>query len=236
MIVSRLLRRFPLVVCFFSMFFLGACATFSRPPLEYQPGVEVQTLSATASFSISKGEQGMSSSGFLLYQRPDKMRLVILSPFGTTIMEALMTGETITIVNTSKGLAYIGRLEDLPSQGEGDTWRHARWVMDTDKPGSSLKSGTLQRMNSLGLTERVTFENGLVATKVLLNGDMVSYNDYELINGVPVATEIVMDSHDGGRFRIKINEPEVNTELSPEAFIPRLEGLNVLPLIALKDQ
>ena len=225
---------YSLLLC--SGLLLSACASFSRPPLAYQPGSRVDTLSATASFSISKGDQGMGSNGYLLYQRPDKMRLVVLSPFGTTVMETIVDSEQVTIVNTSKGVAFSGRLEDLPSRGEGETWRHARWVMENDPPGSVIANGTLQRVNGMGLNETVEFENGLVLSKSLTNGDQVRYNDYELVNGVPLATEIIMDSSDGGRFRIRITEPEVNQPLSPEAFVPRLDGLQIFPLAALLEQ
>ena len=218
-----------------ALFLMGGCAIMPKPQLVYQTGVVVETLSATASLSISKGEQGMGSSGYLLYQRPDRMRLVILSPFGTTMLEAIMTGDQVTIVNTSKRVAFSGRIGDLPHSGEGEIWRHARWVMDTDPPGSSLRDGSVNRVNSMGEKEQVTFANGLVLSKVLVNGDMVRYGDFELVNGVPLATEIIMDSHDGGRFRIKITEPEVNAELSAEAFHSHLEGLTLYPLTALQE-
>ena len=134
------------------------CATLSKQQLSYKPGVAVETLSAAASISISRGEQGMGSSGYLLYQRPDRMRLVILSPFGTTLMEAIVSGNRITIINNAKSEAYSGLLEDLPRIGQGGTFFHARWVMDTDPPGRYAGDGSLERVNSLGDSERVTFE------------------------------------------------------------------------------
>ena len=224
---------FPMI---FVLLLSSGCATTPKPQLVYQPGAVVDTLSATASLSISKGDQGMGSNGYLLYQRPDRMRLVILSPFGTTMMEAIVTGDLITIINNSKRLAYTGHLADLPDTGQGGTWRQARWVMETDKPDSSVRDGVIERVNSMGLKEQVTYENGLVISKSLANGDMVRYRDYELVNGVPLATEIIMDSHDGGRFRIKVTEPEVNTELASEAFVAHLEGLTVYPLAALQEK
>ena len=211
------------------------CASIPKPLLSYQPGAVVETLSATASLSISKGGQGMGSNGYLLYQRPDRMRLVILSPFGTTLMEAIVTGKRITIISNSKGVAFSGNLEDLPRTGQGDTWRNARWVMDTDPPGSLVGNGSLERVNSMGDKEQVTFENGLVVSKSLTNGDMVRYRDYMLVNGVPLATEIIMDSHDGGRFRIKVSEPEVNAELAADAFKPHLDGFTMYPLSAMQE-
>jgi len=231
------MNRISLIaLCIVTLSLSCGCASILKPSLTYQPGAVVETLSATASLSISKGDQGMGSNGYLLYQRPDRMRMVILSPFGTTLMEAIVTGSRITIISNSKGVAFSGILEELPRTGEGGTWRHARWVMDTDPPGSFAGDGSLERVNSMGDRERVTFENGLVVSKSLANGDMVRYRDYQLVNGVPLATEIIMDSHDGGRFRIKVTEPEVNAELAADAFIPHLDGLTVYPLSALKEQ
>ena len=177
----------------------------------------------------------MGSNGYLLYQRPDRMRMIILSPFGTTMMEAIVTGDRITIINNSKRVAFSGYLEELPDVGEGGTWRHARWVMEIDTPGSFAGDGTVERVNSMGDKERVTFENGLVVSKSVTNGDMVRYLDYILVNGVPLATEIIMDSHDGGRLRIKVTEPEVNTALAADAFTPHLDGLALYPLSLLQE-
>lgn len=216
---------------------VSGCALFApKPPLEYRPGVQVDTLSAAVSLSITKGEQGMGANGFMLYQRPDRMRMVILSPFGTTLMETVVAGDQVTVVDNSKGVAFRGALAELPQQGQGETWRQARWVMEVPAPGSSLRDGSLERTGSMGLKERVTFENGLVVAKSLANGDEAHYNDYEVVNGVPLATEIIMYSHDGGRFRIKITEPEVNTELSPEAFTPHVDNLTLYPLSALQGK
>jgi hypothetical protein len=214
----------------------GGCAVTPRVPLVYQAGAVVDTLSAAASLSISKGEYGMSSNGYLLYQRPGNMRMVVLTPFGTTMMEAIVSGSHITIVNSSERVAFSGRLEDLPDQGEGQTWRNARWVMDVDPPGIAIKDGSLTRTNSLGEREQVVYSNGLVVSKQLDNGDMAHYGDYVVINGVPVATVIIMESHDGGRFRVRISEPEVNAELSPDAFKPYLDGFTLLPLSELRKK
>jgi len=223
-------------LCLVTLILPCGCASVPKPPLTYQAGAMVETLSATASLSISKGEQGMGGNGYLLYQRPDRMRMVILSPFGTTMMEAIVNGKRITIISNSKGEAFSGTLDELPRSGQGEIWRNARWVMDTDPPGSFVGDGSLERVNSVDDREQVTFENGLVVSKSLANGDMVRYQDYLLVNGVPLATEIIMNSHDGSRFRIKVTEPEVNAELALDAFIPHLEGMTLYPLSALQEQ
>jgi len=231
--VSRLIR---LAIPAAALLFTG-CATLPTPDLVYTPGSVVTTLSAAASLSISKGEQGMGSSGYLLYQRPDRMRLVVLSPFGTTVMETIVVGNRVTIVNISKGIAFRGNLEDLPRVGEGETWRRARWVMETDPPGTLPGDGSLERFSPLtGLKETVIYRNGIVVQKKLANGDTVTYSDYSMVNGVPLAAEIIMHGSDDSRFRIKLTEPEVNGELSPDAFTVNLEGLAVYPLAALTEQ
>jgi outer membrane lipoprotein-sorting protein len=223
------------VVCIAGLLLLCGCATAHRP-FTYQPGAVVNTLSAGVSLSISKGEQGMGSSGYLLYQRPDRLRLVILSPFGTSLMEVTVNGDRITIIDNSSGAAFSGVLDDLPRTGQGETWRHARWVLDMDPPGTFAGDGSQQRVNGSGDRERVTFANGLAVSKSLDNGDMVRYRDYETVNGVPLATEIIMDSHDGGRFRIKLSEPEVNADLAPDAFLPRIDGFQLYPLELLQGR
>ncbi len=215
--------------------FLAACAT-TKPPVSYTPGARVNTLSTLVSLSVNKGDQGMGASGYLLYQRPDQMRMVILSPFGTTIMEVFLVGDNITIVDISKSIAFSGLIADLPEKGAGENWRHARLLMDIDGLDSGPKSGTMERISKAGLHETITFENGLVVSRRMPNGDEVIYNDYAIVNGVPLASEIIMHSESGGRFRIKISEPEVNGELSADAFSPKLDGLTIYPLEALQQK
>lgn len=216
-----------------ALFLLSACAG-QTARLAYTNGAVVETLSAAVNLSFSSGEKGMGGSGYLVYRRPDLMRLIILSPFGTTLMEIYVNGERVTIVYPGKGAAYAGRLSDLPERGESAGWRQVRWVMDVDPPGATMQDGTLERANSLGIKERVTFENGLVTAKALANGDRAFYGDFTVTGGVPLATEIVMENTAGDRFRLKLNEPEVNTPFEADVFTPRLDGLAVYPLAALQ--
>jgi len=150
------------------------------------------------------------------------------------MMETVVAGEQVTVVDNSNGVAFSGLLAELPEQGNGDTLRQARWVMDVPIPGSSLRNGSVERVNSMGLKERVTFENGVVVAKSVANGDEAHYNDYVVVNGVPLATGIIISSHNGGRFSISISEPEVNTDLPPDAFTPHLDSLVIYPLSALQ--
>lgn len=216
-----------------ALFLLSSCAG-PLANLSYTRGAVVETLSAAVSLSFSSGERGMGGSGYLVYRRPDLMRLIVLSPFGTTLMEIYLNKERVTLVYPGKGVAYAGRLDELPQQGESAGWRQVRWVMEVDPPGSARQDGTLVRENGQGMRERVTFENGLVTAKSLPNGDRAFYGDFAVIGGVPLATEIVMENAAGDRFRLKLNEPEVNTQLEADLFTPRLDGLTVYPLAALQ--
>ena len=224
------LLKFLLLLMVFAL--LTACAT--TQPLNYNPGARVDTLSALVSVSVSKGEQGLSASGYLLYKRPDQMHLVILTPFGTTFMEVFLVGDKITIVETTKSIAYSGFIADLPEKGAGEIWRNARWMMDLDEPVKGVQYGTLERTTKTGIQEIVVFRNGLITSRRMKNGNEVTYDDYTALNGVPLATEIIMHSFSEGRFRLKISEPEVNGELSAEAFSPKLDGFISYPLAALQ--
>jgi len=225
--------RLPLYLV--ALAILSGCAT-SKVPLVYRPGAIVETFSSAVSLSISNGEQGMGASGYMLYKHPEQMRMIILTPFGTTLMEVFVMGGNITIVNPPSGKAFSGRIDELPAQGGLENWSHARWVMDLDQGGSYGSEGSIERLNRMGVKELITLKNGLVVAKRLANGDEVRYEDYVAIDGVPLATEIIMESTNGKRLRIKLNEPEVNTPLAPDAFTPRLDGISLYPLSVLQEK
>lgn len=214
---------------------LTACATLPAAPLDYRPGAVVGTLSSAVSLSIHAAESGsMGGSGFLLYRRPDQLHLVVLSPFGTTMMEAFAHGDRITLIYPSQSTAYVGRFDELPDKGGLQGWRLMRWVMDADPRGGKPANGTVERTGTLGCSEKVTYENGLVTTKESARGDHVRYSNYSVVNGVPVAAQLDLRNERDDRIRIILDEPEVNTPLDDAVFAPHLAGLTVLPLSALK--
>jgi len=211
-----------------------ACATVPTPPLDYRPGAVVETLSSAVSLSIRAADSSMSGTGYLLFRRPDQIHLVVLSPFGTTMMEAFALGDRITLVYPSKSTAYVGNFDELPEKGGLQGWRLMRWVMDADASGENPLSGTVERMSKLGFSEKVTFENGLIAAKESSAGDQVQYRSYSVVNGVPVAAELELRNYRGDRIRILLDEPEVNTPLEDAVFTPNLDGLTIVPLAAIK--
>ena len=111
---------------------LTACATFATPPLDYRPGAVVETLSSAVSLSVHATDSSMGGSGYLVFRRPDQLHLVVLSPFGTTMMEAFALGDRITLIYPSRSTAYVGRFDELPDKGGLQGWRLMRWVMDAD--------------------------------------------------------------------------------------------------------
>ena len=214
---------------------LTGCATIATPPITYRPGAVVETLSSAVSLSIHASDGSMGGSGYLLYRRPDQLHLVMLSPFGTTMMEAFAKGDRIILIYPSRSTAYVGRFDELPDKGGLQGWSLMRWVMDADPREGLPLSETVERISKLGFTEKVTFEHGLVTSKVSPVGDHVYYSRYSPVNGVPVALELEMRNGRDDHIRITLDEPEVNTPLDDAVFAPYLDGLTVMPLSAIQS-
>lgn len=214
----------------------SGCALSITPALDYRAGAVVETLASSVSLSIHTTDQSMAGSGYMVYRRPDQLHLVVLSPFGTTMMEAFVKGERITLLYPSQMTAYSGRFDELPEKGGLQGWSMMRWVMDADPAENRLFSGTLERIGKLGFSEKVTFENGLITAKTSLQGDQVYYGKYSVVNGVPLTAEVEMRNSREDRVRLTLDEPEVNTPLEDAAFTPRLDGFTMLPLAALRQQ
>src|SRR6185369_16431972 len=193
-------------------FLLSACATIAPPALDYPSGAVVETLSSSVSLSIHATDRGMGGHGYLVFRRPDQLHLVVLSPFGTTMMEAFALGEQVTLVYPSQMTAYSGRFDELPEKGGLQGWRMMRWVMAADS-GDKLLNGTVERLGKLGFMEKVTYENGLVTSKISPDGEQVYYEKYVIVSGVPVATVVDMRNGRDDRIRLALDEPEVNTPL-----------------------
>lgn len=210
----------------------SGCAT-NRIALDYTPGVVVETLSSAVSLSIHATDRSMGGHGYLVFRRPDKLHLVVLSPFGTTMLEAFALGEQITLVYPSRMTAYVGRFDQLPEKGGLQGWHLMRWVMDAD-PGDKDQNGTVERLGAQGFMEKVTFENGLVVSKTSSGGDQVYYENYAVVNGVPVAGVVEMRNDRDDRVRLVLDEPEVNAPLDAAALTPQLDGMTILPLSAIQ--
>jgi hypothetical protein len=213
---------------------LSACSA-RVPHLDYRPGAVMETLSAAASISVYSSESSISGRGFIVYRRPDKLHLVVLSPFGTTMFEAFALGERVAMLYPSQSVAYVGNVNELQEQGGLQGWRMMRWIMDAEPAANPDFSGSVIRDGKSGFKEQVVFENGLITSKTSPAGDTVYYKKYSVINGVPVASELDLRNDRNDRIRIVLDEPEVNNHIEDAAFMPRLERMTILPLSALKQ-
>jgi hypothetical protein len=233
--MTPLITSIRYLICLVPLLVLAACTTLPRPGSDFRPGAVVETLSSAVSLSIQTNDASMGGHGFMVYRRPDQLHLVILSPFGTTFMEAFVQGDRITLVYPSRATAYSGPISELPEKSGMPGWRMMRWIMDADPPpADGVVDGAVERIARQGGREQVTFENGLVIAKSTPAGDRVYYSRYTVVNGVPLATEIDLRNTRDDRFLLTLSEPEVNTPLDDAALLPGLDGMTVLPLAELK--
>ena len=226
------------IVKYLSLYFLiliaSGCATVPPANLDYRSGAVVETLASSVSLSIHASDSSMGGNGFMVFRRPDRLHLVVLSPFGTTVLEAFVLGDRITLVYPSQMTAYSGHFDELPDKGGLQGWRLMRWVMDADPAENRQMNETVERMGKLGFIEKVIFQNGLVTSKFSPLGDQVYYGKYSVVNGVPLAAEVEMRNAREDRIRLTLDEPEVNTPVEDASFTPRLDGMTIYPLAALK--
>ncbi len=212
---------------------LTACST-TRPVLDMGKtvaGTSLETISSTVSISFRSPEKNMSARGVMVYQQPDNLRLVVLTPFGTTALEAFLVGDQLTLLYASKGVAFNGPLSQIPADVGQRGWGMIRWVLAGSLP--SDKDGVYQRPWLDGI-ETVTVKDGLLMEKKLTTGEKVTYSRHTIVAGLVLAQELVMENTEGDRIRLLLEEPEVNVALPENAFVPRLDGLLLLPLSALK--
>lgn len=216
---------------------LTACATRPPAPTALQgavPGAVVETISASVVLSLRTAEKNLSARGVMLYQRPDRMRLVLLSPFGTTLMEALVIGEELTLAYPGEGTVYQGRVADLPPAAGQRGFAMLHWVLASDPPAGAPQDGLMERRTERGDLERITLKNGLVVEKTLPGGEQVRYRNHAVLAGVLLPLELLMISRDGDRIRVQLEEPEVNLPLDGQSFSLMTRGLRRLPLSELK--
>jgi hypothetical protein len=216
---------------------LAACSTTTpRLPLSdsLTPGAVVETLSSTVTVSLRTADRNLAARGVMVYRRPDQLRLILLSPFGTTVMEAQVSGEQLTLAYPASGVAYQGRISELPAASGQRGFAMLRWVLDSDAPSGAAASGTISRPAIRGGIEQVSLQDGLVVEKSLSSGERVRYRNYRSHDGVPLAQELQMESAEGDRIRLTLEEPEVNLPLEEQAFDVPLTGLRLVPLSQLK--
>jgi hypothetical protein len=212
---------------------MAGCASTLPPLTGIVPGRTVTTLQSPVSLSVVANEQQMGGRGYLIYQQPDRFHLVVLSPFGMTLLEMFVDGERLTWLVPGKGVAYQGALADLPDRQGMHTWTMMRWVVENPPPAGPATYREYRRPD--GGLERVWYDRrGLVVRKANEAGDEVAYREYREIDGVAVATVLEIASSDGERVTITFDEPELNKRLEEAVLVPNLDGLTLLPLSEFK--
>jgi len=235
-IIYRLSRPRPTVRFLFLTFLILVtlgCATVTKPRQPFTPGATVQTLSAGISLSVTTPNGSTGGTGYLIYRRPDRFHLVMLTPFGTTALEFFARDDRVTVLLPSKGFAYEGSFGDLPAKGGLQGWRMMRWVVEGDPlllPGTT---GIVERTDAGGRTTVAHYDgDGLLQRKTSVDGEAV-YRDYQSVAGVPFPATIEFTDPQGVQVKITFDEPEVNGPVDDSTLTPNLEGLTLLPLASL---
>lgn len=206
-----------------------------RPAVELQftSGAPVESLSGNVSLAYAGLNRSISGNGYLMYRKPDQMRMVILSPFGSVLQEIFVSGELVTIVDAGNGIAFRGVSDELPATGDFSSWRYIHWLTDIDTPDVSRGNAAIKRINRFGDAETAEFENGLLMTKTTAGGK-VSYGNYTALQGVAFPLKIVYETVAKELFTIIIEDPEVNVPIADGAFAPDLKKFLIYPLTNLK--
>ncbi|HEX8960721.1 MAG TPA: lipoprotein insertase outer membrane protein LolB [Geobacteraceae bacterium] len=210
-----------------SLFF--GCAVAPRQPLTgLIPGKEVETLQSEVAISVRTPDRSMGVRGFLVFKRPDRFHLALLSPFGPTLADIYSDGERFSCVIPSRQTAYSGRIADLPDRDGLKAWSLMRWVVErTPIAGPAL---VRENVNSEGVLERLYYDDqGFLERKETVTGDRVAYRDYRNVEGVAFPGSIELTDSRGNMVTVVFEEPEVNKPVEEAALAPRLEGVTVLP-------
>lgn len=212
----------------------GCVAVRPQGEVKYIGGAVVDSLTGNISLSYSAHGRSISGSGYLMFRRPDQIRAVILSPFGSVLQEVYVSGDLVTIVDAGNGIAFSGSSADLPDKGDFSGWRYIHWLIDMDPPDPGRRSGSVDRVNRFGQPEKAVFENGLLQSKSTVAGGLVSYRRYTAMQGTALPLEITYETVAKEKFTIILEEPEINVPFAAGAFMPNLSKLRVYPLSLLR--
>lgn len=219
---------------FFSHLLFGCTNIRPMAELTYTDGVVAESLSSNVSLSYVSSDQSISGSGVLMFRKPDQIRAVILSPFGSVLQEVYVNGDQISIVDAGNGTAFTGSYMDLPVKSNLSGWRNIHWLVDIDPYESSRRTTAFERTNRFGHKEKAAFENGLLVSKTTAEGDSVWYNRYTTVKGVAFPLEIIYKTVANIKFTLQFEEPEINVPFADGAFIANLSKYRVYPLSVLK--
>ncbi|MBJ6750188.1 lipoprotein insertase outer membrane protein LolB [Geomonas anaerohicana] len=227
MTVHKRLRPLLLIVLLIGAATLTGCATVKKPLTGLVPGRGITTVQSSVSLSATSGERSSAGRGYLVYQAPDLYHLLILSPFGQTMLEAFGEDDRFTCVIPSKQVAFTGLLSELPEQSALKSLQLFRWVM---APSPLPVPGPLKEKVEVAGTTYYFDEVGMLERKVAPSGDKVSYQGYQSLDGVPFPETIEIRNATGGEVRIVFDEPQLNAPVEASTLKPELSGMAVYPL------
>jgi hypothetical protein len=213
----------------------AGCASAPKTQVPFKAGATVETLAAAVSISIKAPRVSTGGRGYMLFQRPDRFHLVMLTPFGTTAMETFSAADRLTIIIPSRGLAYSGTFSDIPAESPLQGWRMIRLMAADESFFAPEKGGSVEkRSGAMGETTSYYGGSGLKEKEVFSGGEELFFRDYISAAGVPFPGVIEFSGLNGSRVKVTFNEPEINGPLDESALVPNLEGITLLPLASFK--
>lgn len=214
---------------------IAGCASVPKAQIPFKPGATVETLASAVSISVKAPRVSTGGRGYLLFQRPDRFHLVILTPFGTTALETFSAADKLTILIPSRGEAYAGSYTDMPADSPLQGWRMIRLMAADESFFAPMKRGTVEkRSGAMGETTSYYDSSGMLEREVFSGGEEVHFRDYLSAGGVPFPGTIEFSDTNGSRVKVTFNEPEINGPLDHSALVPNLEGITLLPLASFK--
>lgn len=229
---SRTVIRYLLVV---AATLLAACATVPVATTPLDPQAEIATLSSSVQLKINAAGKKVSVGGYLVYQRPDRFHLTVLSPFGLTLADLFLLGSDAVLIQRSEGYALRGPVAEMPARRDLGNWKMVAWLMEP-APKEKAADGVIVRRSAYGKEMLYVDSRGLLTRKTTDRGDEAVYGDYLSVGGVPVPSSITAHDRNGDAVTITFDEPEVNQPLEPGAFVPVFEGLKIIPFSSLSER
>jgi hypothetical protein len=219
-----------------ALFLLTAgCASIPIEQPPYRAGATLETLTAAVTISVKAPQGSTGGRGYMVFQRPDRFHLVILTPFGTTAVETFSADDRLTILIPSRGEAYSGTFDELPAESPLRGWRMIR-LMAVDEPlYDPVKRGAVEKSDSSAGEITSYYDGaGLLERKAFSGGEEVFFRNYRSEKGVPFPGTIEFTDRNGSRVKVAFDEPEINGPLDEAALVPNLKGIALLPLSSLK--
>jgi len=231
----RIILRICGIALWAAFLLIAGCAALPKAQVPFRPGATLETVAAMVTISVKAPQVNTGGHGYMVYQRPDRFHMVILTPFGTTALETYSSDGRLTIVIPSKGEAYAGTFDEMPDDSPLQGWRMIR-LMAVDEPlFDPMKQGTSEKSRKApGEITSFYDGKGLLERKIFSSGEEVLFRSYQSAEGVPFPSVIEFIDRNGARVKITFDEPEINKPVDNAALVPNLEGITLLPLASFK--